>query len=131
MQFYAIQVLAPAEPVNPAIWDFTQAAVAKGKAFKTLQVFGHFTVGRFKFLRFRTDCAVTPDLVDQIVSISGRGFIAPSAFGYRLRLPVGDKGSVSMLTMQATALPGYPVTFRGPLIKFWERQFEGVAGAQV
>lgn len=113
-----------AEDTRAVVHSFMLAACQHGLEFQHLEVFGIFTVGSSKFIRFRTDCKDFTPIVARLLN-ENRGSITPDPKrGYLIRLPSGQEGVVEISKMLATPLSGYPLVFRGPKIKYWERQFE-------
>jgi hypothetical protein len=128
LQFAGIQAKNSLETVTELVYVFIKAAVEHNLKFELVEVFGMISIGTSKFLRFRTDCPNLPATVARLLN-EGRGTILQDAkCGYRVRLPDGREGPVALMTMQAVALPGYPKSYRGPKIKFWQSQFESLEG---
>lgn len=124
MLFVAIELLQGGpreETYHDAAKAFIQAAAAEGVRFHRAVVFGPYSVGPRKLIRFQTDCPNYPPVVKRLVE-SGRGIIAPTKGGYRFFIP-GKDAPVSTTQMQLVARPGYGQIYRGPKVPFWERQF--------
>jgi len=120
-RFAAIQVNAQ-ETAHTAIGHFMMTAHKLGLRFTTLEMYGELTVGSHKFVRFRTDCWDLSKLSQKLLA-DGRGTIITNGNGYVAELPSGRKGSVGPMVLQAAPLPSQHRTYRGPKLKFWDRQF--------
>jgi hypothetical protein len=130
-QFYAVQIEDREHP-REVVWAFIKAALNRQlKPFKKVETFSYLTVGRVRFLRFRTDCPVPDALVEDLLAL-GRGAIVPAPLNsgicnYIVRTPSGLSGSFNMAAMHAVPAPGMRHVYRGPLVQFWERQFGDLA----
>lgn len=120
LQFAAIE-LKPHEHMDAAVQHVMLVAKEQSKPFAKLEVYGRIMVGRFYFLRFRSDC---PPSVLETVLAQKRAVIIPGGpAGFTVKLPTGRTGNVNRIVLQAAPLAGYPKSYRGPGVKFWERQF--------
>jgi hypothetical protein len=120
LQFAAIELKAH-EHMDAAIRHVMDVAVEKRKLFAKLDVFGPVMVGRYHFLRFRSDCR--PEVLEGVLA-ENRAVIVPGGpAGYTVKLPKGRTGNVNRIVLQASALTGFPKLYRGPAVNLWERQF--------
>ncbi len=111
------------EAPHTAIQELFQAIVKLRLRCTTLEVFGVITMGRYTFVRYRTDCPLHSDLFKELLA-SGRGILVPDPLkGYLVKFPNGHQGVLNCTIVQAPALPGASRVYRGPSIKFWEKQF--------
>jgi hypothetical protein len=116
----AIQILE-GETAHMTVERFMKAAMAQKVGFKTLEVMGIVPLGRLKLLRFKTDQSVT-SVVQSFAPY--RTIIYQEGASYVARVPeVGSVSKVNSLTMNCVAEPAVKRTYRGPGIKYWERQF--------
>jgi phytoene/squalene synthetase len=92
-----------------------------GLDFKSLELYGTFTLGNLKLLRFRTDCAALHRLIP-FFQDEERVYVCPGPMGYRL-VTQTTEGKAPITVMQSAKLPGYKRTYHGTLHKFWQRQF--------
>lgn len=92
----------------------------KGCKFGSMELLGILTMGRIKFIRFRTE---SKSLQDVLLGLD-RGVVYQDGGKYLLRFPGGnDPSPVSISTMTSVGEPGIKRTYRGPGVKYWERQF--------
>jgi hypothetical protein len=121
-QFAAVQI-GQKETAHKAIEHFMNTAVGLGCRFRTLETFGEMTVGSRKFVRFRTDCWKLQEVSQQLLK-EGRGTILPDGNRYKVEFPTGQKGTLNTTVLQAAPLPSQNRVYRGPKLKFWDRQFD-------
>lgn len=120
MNFAAIEVHR-SEAAHAAIEVFMREAAYRGFLFKTLEVLREFEYGARRYVHIRTDCRGLLRIVKTLQST--RGMIIPTVQGqYQAHLPGGRYGTVPCATMQTVSGP-VQRTYRGPAVKFWERQF--------
>lgn len=120
-RFAAVQI-KDQETAHTAIGHFMTTAHKMGLRFTVLEQYGELSVGSSKFVRFRTDCWKLPELSQQLLS-EGRGTVIPNGQDYLAELPGGRKGKLGTMALQATPLPSQHRKYRGPKLKFWDRQF--------
>jgi len=100
-----------------AIMDF---AAIEGCNFMSFELLGILLLGRIKFVRFRTE---SKSLQDVLLKLD-RGVVYQKGGGYLLRFPGEAMPSpVNILTMTSVGEPNIKRTYRGPGVKYWERQF--------
>jgi hypothetical protein len=100
-----------------AVMDHADAA---GCRFNTFELLGILTLGRIKFIRFRTESKTLQDVLLRL----DRGVIYQQGGGYQLRFPGGGTPTpVNILSMTSVGESGIKRTYRGPGVKYWERQF--------
>jgi hypothetical protein len=120
-QFAAVQI-GNEETAHKAIEHFMNIAVGLDCRFRTLEIYGEMTVGSRKFVRFRTDCWKLLEVSQQLLK-EGRGTILPEGTRYMVKLPTGQKGILNTTVLQAAPIPSQHRVYRGPKLKFWDRQF--------
>ena len=120
-RFAAVQVNNQ-ETAHTAIGHFMETANQMGLRFTALELYGEMSVGSHKFVRFRTDCWDLPKLSQRLLS-EGRGTVISNGDGYVAELPSGRKGKLGSMVLQAAPLPAQYRKYRGPKLKFWDRQF--------
>ena len=114
--FAAIE-LTEDEPDIRAVQRFMEAANDLGIRFKILESFGILTVGRNKFLRFRTDARNLEGIAKKL----GNGYIVANSRGaYDVHLR-GRTGKIGCSVVQESV--SQPVKYRGTMDEFWNRQF--------
>lgn len=112
------------EAPHQAIQELFQTIVRLRLRCTTLEIFGVITMGRYTFVRYRTDCLLASDLFKELLAL-GRGILVPDPIkGFLVKFPNGHQGVLNCTTVQAPALPGASRVYRGPSVKFWEKQFE-------
>lgn len=120
--YLAVELLAKEDTrVVAAIVCRTAAEV--NTLFRRLEVLDVIVVGGRRFVRCRSD-VLNPYPMLEVVFDRGRSFIASSPKGYVARFLNGKTGTVSNVMMHSTPIPGQRITYRGPKIRMWERQFE-------
>jgi hypothetical protein len=119
MPFAALELKEQESP-HQAIECLMRAAVEKGRPFTTLEVVGSLFIGRIRFVRFRTDCSAIGEILS---TLDDRARISPEGGAYVCRFPGGATGPVPATSMNVVGRPGERRVYRGPRVKFWERQF--------
>lgn len=122
--FIAIE-LKDGEHPHAIVGEFIHLADRTAAKFKEVETLGVTTLGTRSFLRCRTDSdRLYPfDALAEGLLEKGRGVAIPKGPGYEVQLPGGRTARVPSTVMQAPALPAQRVKYRGPRMKFWERQF--------
>ena len=92
--------------------------------FHRLEVLDAIYVGGRKFVRCRTDLVNPFPMLELIHTRHKRAVIVPGATGYEVKFLDGRSGPVTNVMMHSIAKLGQRVTYRGPKIKLWARQFE-------
>lgn len=118
--FAAIEI-KQGEVAHMTVKALMDAAQAKGCRIPSLELLGILTLGRLKFIRFRTESKTLPTVLTTL----DRGVVCQEAGGYRLRFPgeTGPGAPVNIVTMTSVGEPGIKRVYRGPGAQFWERQF--------
>jgi hypothetical protein len=120
MSFAAVEI-KEGETAHMTVKTVLDAAQAKQCRLSTLELLGILTLGRMKFIRFRTESKT----LATVLTTLDRGVVLQGPGGYRLRFP-GDTGpgvAVSISSMASVGEPGIKRTYRGPGVQYWERQF--------
>lgn len=118
MRFAALEI-RPGETAHQVVRQFMEKAQNLNRPFNTFELLGVLTLGRIKFVRFRTDCKEQVPVLEAL----DRGYVYQDGGSYALAFPGQSPGSVSITAMQAVGDPGIRRVYRGPSVKFWERQF--------
>lgn len=121
MQSFSALEIKSGEVDHDVVRKFFEVASGMGLDFKSLEVYGTFTLGNLKLLRFKTDCASLQKLIP-FFQDEARAYICPGPTGYRL-LTQTTEGQASITVMQSAKLPGYKRLYHGTRNKFWQRQF--------
>jgi len=88
--------------------------------FSSLDLMGVLTLGRVKFIRFKVAC---PALQPILLTLD-RAVVYQAGGQYCLKKTGEDRTyPVSILIMTSVPDPQLKRTYRGPAIKYWERQF--------
>lgn len=120
VQFIALEVKDEEKDIQ-VLHRFYEVAHEAGREFRFVEPYGTFSLGKTKFLRFKTDCTGVPALLDAFTS-EPRSVILPGPGGYKL-VSAKTSGKVAIMPMQAARLPGYNRRYRGTTDAFWARQF--------
>lgn len=119
--YLAVELLAKEETrVVAALICKTAAEV--NTLFRRLEVLDIIVIGGRRFVRCRSDI-LNPYPMLGIIFDRGRSTIASSEKGYVARFLNGRTGTVTNVTMHSSPRLGQRVTWRGPKVKLWERQF--------
>jgi hypothetical protein len=117
----AVELLAKEEPKIVAhLLCLTAAEV--NTLFRRVEILDLIVVGGRRFVRCRSDI-LNPYPMLELIFDRGRSIIMPGPTGYVAKFLNGKTGPVSNVTMHSTPRPGQRVTYRGPKIKLWARQF--------
>jgi hypothetical protein len=119
-RFAAIEIKA-GEHENRAIRAFFDHADGMGLKFEFFEPYGPVVIGTTKFLRFKTDCPKL-DSLRPLLQDEPRSIILPGGAGYQM-VTQTTIGTVPIVAVQASKLPGYNRRWRGTSHKFWQRQF--------
>lgn len=120
--YFAVEILSWTTPHQVAEAVIRQAK-ENGTLFRRLESMGSVEVAGRKFERFRTDLSDTNlDPVLTSLLTKGHGVVGKITDGYEVRFPIrtGRINSTILLSGKAVKTRMY----RGPKIKYWERQFE-------
>lgn len=121
LRFSGLQLREDEHP-HKAIHELLLVIDALDLYCTTVEVFGVLTQGRHRFVRFRTDCPLKEVLFDALID-SDRAVIIPDAGGYRVKFPTGREGRLNCTQMLAPKVPGQNRIYKGPKVKYWDRQF--------
>ena len=91
--------------------------------FHRLEVLDVISVGGRRFVRCRTDLLNPYPMLDLLFA-RGRAIIASREGGYVATFSNDRHGPVPNMMMHSTPRPGQRVTYRGPKVRLWQRQFE-------
>jgi hypothetical protein len=117
---YAAVEIKQGETTHATIKTVMDFAVTEGCVFASLELLGVLLLGRLKFIRFRTESKTLQDVLLKL----DRGVVYQHERGYFLRFPgEAPPSPVNILTMTSVGEPGIKRTYRGPGVKYWERQF--------
>ena len=117
---YAAVEIKQGETAHATIKTVMDFAVTEGCVFASLELLGVLLLGRLKFIRFRTESKTLQDVLLKL----DRGVVYQHERGYFLRFPgEAPPSPVNILTMTSVGEPGIKRTYRGPGVKYWERQF--------
>jgi len=124
--YFAIQ-LQPRENPAVVVEAFCTAAKMLGTLFRRVETLDTIEVGMKPFLRMRSDIPTASSVLEQLFKATGRGYVVSRSDGkFEVQFPVttlgGRRAEVSSYVMH-TVPRGKPTMYRGPKIKFWERQF--------
>lgn len=120
MPFAAVEI-KQGETAHGVVKAVMDEASAKGCKFSSFELLGILTLGRIKFIRFRTD---SKTLQDVLLTLN-RGVVYQNGGGYFIRFPEesGKHAPVNILTMTSVGEFGIKRLYRGPGVQYWERQF--------
>ncbi len=118
---YAAIEMAKGETLHGTVHRIMRAAVAQSLLFQQLEVLDVFTIGSRQFVRFKLD---QPELVQLMTDIrKNRAVVLPDGMGYKVYLPGGRSGNVSMTKMHISSSSNLRRAYRGPKHDLWEAQF--------
>lgn len=117
-QFAAIEQKQGVSP-HAVVHEVMKAAMAKSKPFMSLELLGILNLGRLRFIRIRFESHNLRKVLDELDC----GVILPEGGSYVLKFPDTEPKKVSIVTMQLAGDPAIRRVYRGPGVKFWERQF--------
>ena len=85
-----------------------------------MELLGVLNLGLGPFARFKTEC---PN-INQVMFSLGRAVVYQKGGSYVVRFSGEDKpGTVNIVSMTAVGEPRVKRLYRGPGVKYWERQF--------
>lgn len=119
MPFAAVEIKQgeTAHGTVKAVMDF---ATTEGCPFTSMELLGILLLGRIKFIRFKTESKALQEVLLKL----DRGVVYQKGGGYLIRFPgEATPGPVNILTMTSVGEPNIKRTYRGPGVKYWERQF--------
>lgn len=99
---------------------FCEATKTLKTPFFQLESLSVIEISAVKFIRFRTDLADPTPALKYLLG-RGHGIAYRGAEGYEFQLP-SRQGKVSTSLMAASPIRN-PQMWRGPKVKYWERQF--------
>ena len=121
--YFAVQMMQHEATID-VVASVMRAAKTLKVMFRRLEILDKMTIGTSTYVRMRADVISSRPILDQLFS-DGRAVVGlVPGNGYVVRVSDGRTGKVTNLLMHATSKPGYSRVFRGPKMKFWERQFE-------
>lgn len=119
MPFAAVEI-NQGETAHATVKSVMDFAAKEGCSFTSFELLGILTLGRIKFIRFRTESKTLQDVLLKL----DRGVAYQQGGGYLIRFPgEGPPSVVNILTMTSVGEPGLKRSYRGPGVKYWERQF--------
>jgi hypothetical protein len=121
--YFAVET-SPLENVQTVAHRICATADEVKTLFHRLEVLDAIQVGGRKFIRCRSDVLNPFPMLELIYTRHRRSVIIPGAKGYEVKFLDGRMGPVTNVMMHSTAKLGQRVTYRGPKVKFWARQFE-------
>jgi hypothetical protein len=115
--------LAALEHPNSAARIICLTANEVKTLFHRLEVMDTIWVGGRRFVRCRSDIINPYPMLDLILQ-RGRSTISSNEAGYIAQFTNGKKGPVPGTNMHIAPKPGQRITYRGPKVKMWLRQFD-------
>ena len=117
LQFAALEIKS-GEMGIAVLKAFMAKSVEQGVLFRTFELMGILTLGATKYLRFRSDTSKVFGILTErkVVVLEGASYVVKTFEGKIL-------GKVPVSTMQMAGESGIHKEYRGPKIKYWERQF--------
>jgi len=116
---FAAVELKEGEVPHKAVRYIMQAANDTGHKFMALELLGVLSLGRMRFIRFRFESKQ----LNEVLKTLDRGVIHQEGKGFVLSFPHTEPKKVDVVTMTLSGDPGIKRTYRGPAVRFWERQF--------
>ncbi len=118
LKTFAALEMKVGESAHNVIEAFIRVSIAKGYTFNLLDFLGILSLGKVKYVRFRTDSS-------NIQGILGdRNAIFFKNGEYIVQSPAGEfLGRISGSSMQQPGDPSLHREYRGPRLQYWERQF--------
>jgi hypothetical protein len=118
MNQYAALEIKAGETAHQVVEAFMRTSVAKGQMFTKLDLLGVLKLGSTKYVRISTDAP-------NIFVLDDRKTIGFKNGDYSVHDPIKGttSGKISGSSMQMTSDPSIHREYRGPKLKYWERQF--------
>lgn len=121
--YFGVELLTK-EPVQSVAYQVCKTANEAKTLFRRLEILDVMLVGGRRFARCRSDLLNPYPMLDLLFNRGRSVIMASRGEGYITKLLDGRRGPVSQTMMHATPKLGQRVTFRGPKVKLWQRQFE-------
>ncbi len=121
--YFGVELFSSEQPQHVASVICKTGEEAK-TLFRRLEVLDIIFVGGHRFARCRSDL-INPYPILDLLAVRGRAVIvAVPKSGYQARFRDGRRGPVAQMIMHTSPKLGQRVSYRGPKIKLWQRQFE-------
>lgn len=121
--YFAVQLFRGEDPRKLA-GDICTAGHQSNTLFRRMETLDTFPLAGQTFLRCRSDVLNPYPMLDSLL-IQKRGYVAAKSDGsYGVHLADGRSGPVQGATMHMVPRGNsYRETYKGPGLKFWDRQF--------